>query len=85
MNRTFDNNKAFPGMDDYSVRIGLHYNGWIYYANPLMGKCLYRVRENGTDNTQLTDYSVTGVFKVKSGKLILIDDINLDTHEISLV
>ena len=44
MNKTFDNKKTFPGFDDIRVKMGLHYNGWIYYKNPLMGECLYRAQ-----------------------------------------
>lgn len=40
---------------------GLHHNGWIYYVNNT-GKgnqgCVYKVREDGTQNTQLTTYKI---------------------------
>lgn len=34
------------------------FDGWIYYDNRDMGGFLYRVREDGSENTQLTDYTV---------------------------
>lgn len=37
---------------------GFRYGGWIYYSNERNGKFLYKIRENGTDNRQLTDYTV---------------------------
>ena len=44
-------------------------NGWIYYINQNMGNFLYKVKENGTQNTQLTDYSIMPNFSVKNGYL----------------
>ena len=40
------------------VDYGFKFNGWVYYANEDMGNFLYKVRIDGTDNQQLTDYSV---------------------------
>ena len=84
MNNHLENDTRFPGMEHGCIKIGLRYNGWIYYANPLMGDSLYKVRENGTDNTQLTDSSVLSYsFKVKNGKLVF-QDFESHQHEISL-
>lgn len=48
---------------------GFKYNGWIYYPNEEMGDFLYKVREDGSENTQLTDYSVWSGFSIKNGYL----------------
>lgn len=53
---------------------GYKFDGWVYYANDEMGDFLYKVRVNGTENQQLTDYSVsTAFFRVKNGKLYFKD------------
>lgn len=64
------NNKATNRID--VSRLGystFKVNGWIYYTNSEMGDFLYRVREDGTENTQLTDYSVFADFSVSNGYL----------------
>ncbi len=62
----------FPGINCFQ------YNGWIYYANKKMGNYLYRVREDGTNNQQLTDFSVGCLvhidMRVKNGLLHFKDD-----------
>jgi len=50
-----------------------HFDGWIYYPNKNMGNFLYRVREDGCENTQLTDYSVELVARVEGGYLYYLD------------
>lgn len=76
----------FPGLDDYEVRSGFKFNGWIYYQNPLMGNFLYGVRSNGTENTQLTDYSVKpmGFAKIRGNSLVF-QDASFHEHEIPLL
>ena len=61
------------------------FNGWIYYANEEMCNFLYKVRVDGTDNQQLTDYSVSSMYnaKVKSGKLYFKDS-DYREHSIDL-
>ncbi len=49
------------------------FNGWVYYPNKEMGDFLYRVRDDGTENTQLTDYSVWTVNRVEDGYLYYDD------------
>lgn len=56
---------------------GFHYDGWIYYTNKKNGKFLYKIRENGKDNRQLTDYTVDVYdtdFYVRNG------DVHIDTY-----
>ena len=62
----------FPGLDNIKVRVGLHYGGWIFYQNPLMADHLYMVREDGTENTQLSDCPVL-LPEVKHGYLCFRD------------
>ena len=63
---------------------GYKYNGWIYYANEEMGDFLYKVRVDGTDNQQLTDYSVSyRGFNIKNGKLYF-DDASYKEHSIEI-
>ncbi len=53
-------------------KIGYHYkkfNGWIYYLNPDMMDYLYKVREDGTCNTQMTNYTVSLIWGISNGKL----------------
>lgn len=57
--------------------------GWIYYTNKKMGDFLYKVREDGSGNTQLTDYSVAGHFSVSQGYLHFWDT-NLEDKKIKL-
>lgn len=61
-------------MSKFDVESGFQFNGWVYYANEEMGDFLYKVRTDGTDNQQLTDYSVSGYgFKVENGRLYFED------------
>lgn len=61
-------------MDSFEIRNGFRYNGWIYYSNPEQANFLYRVREDGSGNTQLTNYSVLSVgFRVVRGTLYFSD------------
>lgn len=57
------------------IEDGYKFNGWIYYANSEMGDFLYKVREDGSENQQLTDYSIESscVFRVENGKLYFWD------------
>lgn len=52
---------------------GFRFDGWIYYANRDMGDFLYKVREDGSENTQLTDYSVMSRFSIANGYLSFRD------------
>lgn len=50
------------------------YNGWIFYPNEEMGDFLFKVREDGSCNTQLTDYSVAPFpFKISNNCLHFTD------------
>lgn len=61
-------------MSRYCIFAGYKFNGWIYYANDEMGDFLYKVRSDGTENQQLTDYSVWGTgMSVRNGKLYYSD------------
>ena len=64
-----------------SLMDGFHYNGWIYYINEQNGRFLYKIRENGTDNRRLTDYTVDATysqFSVRNGYIYVEDyDFNL--------
>lgn len=61
-------------MSRYCIFDGYKFNGWIYYANDEMGDFLYKVRSDGTENQQLTDYSVWGTgMSVRNGKLYYQD------------
>ena len=61
-------------MDDIDF-LGFHVNGWIYYQNERQGNFLYKVREDGTENIQLTDYSIySNHFTVKDGYLYFNTD-----------
>lgn len=62
---------------------GFKFDGWIYYPNEDMGDFLYKVREDGSENTQLTNYSVSGHFKVSDGYLYFCDK-NLKDRKIKL-
>ncbi|UWP69554.1 hypothetical protein [Subdoligranulum variabile] len=60
---------------------GFHYDGWIYYVNRQNGKFLYKVREDRTDNRQLTDYTVNvdpDDFSVRNG------DVYIDGYKIKI-
>lgn len=62
---------------------GFKYNGWIYYPNKEMGDFLYKVREDGSQNTQLTDYSIRSHFSINNGYLCFWDN-NLKDRKIKL-
>lgn len=71
-------------MSQYCIRNGYKFNGWIYYANDEMGDFLYKVRSDGTENQQLTDYSVWGTgMSVRNGKLYY-EDHSMKQHAIDL-
>lgn len=60
---------------------GFHYDGWIYYVNKQNGNFLYKVKENRTDNRQLTDYTVDvdpDDFSVRNG------DVYIDGYKIKI-
>jgi len=65
-------NKAAK-IDVSRIYNGFMFDGWIYYPNKNMGDFLYKVREDGSENTQLTNYSVIGLFKVSDGYLNFSD------------
>lgn len=68
-------------MKRYEIRSGFRYNGWIYYVNPDQADFLFCVREDGTGNKQLTDFSVCSGFHVDRGYLCFTDK-NWDKHRI---
>ena len=45
-------------VDEVRIPDGYKCNGWIFYSNEDDCNCLYKIREDGTCNTKLTDYSV---------------------------
>lgn len=65
-------NKAAK-IDVSRINDGFKFDGWIYYPNENMGNFLYKVREDGSENTQLTNYSVIGLFSVSNGYLNFSD------------
>ncbi len=60
--------------DQYKV------GGWIYYPNPDDGEFLYKVRPDGSDNTQLTDYAVWGESFLAEGGYLYFDDLRTFTE-----
>lgn len=59
--------------------------GWIYYPNPDNGEFLYKVRPDGSDNTQLTDYAVFGwSLHAEGGYLYVINKRNHVHRKIKL-
>lgn len=54
--------------------------GWIYYPNPDDGDFLYKVRPDGSDNTQLTDYSVWGESFSAGGGYLYFEDLRTFTE-----
>lgn len=68
----------FVGEDGEDLNIDLPYgfrhNGWVYYANKDMGDFLYKIKIDGTNNTQLTDYSVwSSGYYVSDGYIYFTD------------
>lgn len=88
---SFVNPTVSPGSGSSAQRINLRkigygykkFNGWIYYMNNDMMDFLYKVREDGTCNTQLTDFTVKSIEGIKNGKLIIADD-DWNEHVIDL-
>lgn len=72
-------------MLQYYRMSGFEFNGWIYYANASMGNFMYKIRTNGKDAQQVTDYSVGSMHnaKVKNGKLFF-EDCDYREHSIDL-
>lgn len=54
--------------------------GWIYYPNRDNGEFLYKVRPDGSDNTQLTDYAVYGESFSAEGGYLYFDDLRTFTE-----
>jgi len=52
---------------------GFKYGEWIFYINDNNGDFLYKVKTDGTQNTQLTGYSVRGCFSIEDGYLCFDD------------
>ncbi len=79
------NKKAVLSEDEmYDIDVfGFHFNGWIYYQNKRQANFLYKVREDGTENTQLTDYSILDDFSIKDGYLYFLTA-SLNTSKIKL-
>lgn len=64
-----------------------NYNGWIIYVNENQADFLYKIREDGSQNTQLTDYSVSLIKGIKSGMFsstLEIVDSNYQHHTIKI-
>ena len=78
----------FSAIRSYNIELVKYldnkYKGWIYYPNKRQGNFLYKVREDGTENTQLTDYSIfSNHFTVKDGYLYFHTD-SFNTSKIKL-
>lgn len=56
-------------MNKVKYMIYKKFNGWVYYLNQDMMDYLYKVREDGTCNTQMTNYSVLQIHGINDGKL----------------
>ncbi len=88
---SFVNPTVSPGPGSSAQKINLRkigydykkFNGWIYYKNEDMMDFLFKVREDGTCNTQMTDYSVSLIDGIKRGKLIVTDN-DYNEHTIDL-
>lgn len=66
------------------IEIVYKFGEWVFYLNNDMGDFLYKVRKDGTDNQQLTDYSVTsGFFRVENSKLYFRDK-KLREHSVDI-
>ena len=67
------------------VRNGFKYGDWIFYQNEDNANFLYKVKKDGSQNTQLTDYSVASSswLSVKDGYL-LFKNANLWDERIKL-
>lgn len=50
------------GSTQENVPNGYKCKGWVFYANEDDCNCLYKIKENGTCNTKLTDYSVSDCY-----------------------
>ena len=51
------------------VNNGFRYGDWIFYINKDNADFLYKVKKDGSQNIQLTDFSVAGFFNIKNGYL----------------
>ena len=60
-------------MCNISLNCSFKYGEWIFYVNEDNGDFLYKVKKDGTQNTQLTDYSIEVFFKIKDGYLYFDD------------
>lgn len=53
-------------VDEVRIPDGYKCKGWIFYSNEDDCNCLYKIREDGTCNTKLTDYSVDSCYMMWS-------------------
>ena len=60
--------------------------GWVYYPNEKMGNYLYRARPDGSDEQQLTNYSVTSVSfsRVEDG-ILYFHDAEFKLHSLKII
>lgn len=56
----------FNDVNKVKIPNGYKCKGWIFYSNKDDCNCLYKIREDGTCNTKLTDYSVNSCYTVWS-------------------
>lgn len=63
----------FYDIDEVKLPYGYKCKGWIFYPNKDDCNCLYKIKEDGTCNTKLTDYSVygTSMWSYDSGYIIV--------------
>lgn len=64
-----------------------NYNGWIIYVNENQADFLFKIREDGSQNTQLTNFSVMLIRGIKSGMFsstLEIVDTNHQRHTINI-
>lgn len=56
----------FDDSDEVELPAGYKCKGWIFYSNKDDCNCLYKIKEDGTCNTKLTDYSVDSYYPLWS-------------------
>jgi len=58
------------------VRNGFKYGDWIFYNNEDNANFLYKVKKDGSQNTQLTNYSILeNLISIRDGYLYVLDSI----------
>lgn len=56
----------FNDVNIVKIPNGYKCKGWIFYSNKDDCNCLYKIKEDGTCNTKLTDYSVMSCYSLWS-------------------